>query len=410
MAKKMIINCSNCDARKVTEETLAAYETIMINASSVLVSSATKELLNRYGVAMNCATVLELEADVEVSSVNGSAQIKSTDAAAGKRYLTVNGSLTIGPNTQNVLEQYVGISVNGSVTYPESISTYLAKMKVNGSTTCYPDDAIVLKRNAVIDRLFALRAKNSLYWSAKRMIMVDPQLDAAVLEKKGASFSAKEVIIAESKVEGMIGLIDENADIVIVPDGTAVVLDDVELDEMVLKKYGSKLYVVGDLKVREDAANVLSQLEYLNVRGDALVAAGLKKQLLAALTEISGEVKLLKQPRGRQISDKLSLKINKWLLEQEQDGISVSDCMKVTLDEDIPNDLILEKLSFSDCLQIKCSPAQEAAVMAVSEDVLTIGAGDGENDLGIGDVIRGALGGAKELLNTKMVNTSDYVM
>lgn len=410
MGKKMVINCANCDARKVTEETLAAYETIVINAAAILVSPATKELMNRYGVVMNCASVTELEADVEVSSVNGSAQIKSTDAAAGKRYLTVNGSLTIGPDTQKVLEQYVGISVNGSVTYPESASAYLAKMTVNGSTTCYPDDAIVLKRNAVIDRLFALRAKNSLYWSAKRMIMVDPQLDAAALEKKGASFSTKEVVIAESKVEAMIGLIDEKADIIIVPDGTAVVLDDVELDELVLKKHGNKLYVVGDLKVREDAADVLSQLEYLNVRGDALVAESLKKQLMTALTEISGEVKLLKNPKGRQIGDKLSLKITKWLLEQEKDGISVSDCMKVTLDEDIPNDMILEKLSFSDCMQIKCSPEQEAAVMAVSEDVMTIGAGDGENDLGIGEIIRGALGGAKELLNTKMVNTSDYVM
>ena len=55
MAKKMIINCSNCDARKVTEETLAAYENIVINASNVLVSPATKELLNRYGVVMNCS-------------------------------------------------------------------------------------------------------------------------------------------------------------------------------------------------------------------------------------------------------------------------------------------------------------------------------------------------------------------
>lgn len=410
MAKKMIINCSNCDARKVTEETLSAYETIVINAASILVSSDTKELLNRYGVVMNCSSVMELDADVEVSSINGSVEIKSTDAVIGKRYLTVNGSLTIGPDTQKILEQYVGISVNGSVTCPESISAYLAKIKVNGATTCYPDNAIVLKRNAVIDRLFGLRAKNNLYWSAKRMIMVDPQLDAAVLEKKGASFSAKEVIIAESKVEAMIGMIDEKADIVIVPDGTAVVLDDVELDEMVVRKYGTKLYVVGNLKVREDAAGVLSQLEYLNVRGDAMVAECLKKQLLTVLTEISGAVKLLKQPKGRHISDKLSLKITKWLLERGTDGISVSDCLKVTLDEDIPSDLILEKLSFSDCMQIRCSSGQEAAVMAVSEDVMTIGAGDGENDLGIGEVIRGALGGAKELLNTKMVNTSDYVM
>ncbi|MBR4290019.1 MAG: hypothetical protein IKT52_05190 [Oscillospiraceae bacterium] len=409
MGKKMVINCANCDARKVTEETLAAYETIAINAAAVLVSPETKELLNRYGVVMNCATVMELDADVQISSVNGSAQIKSTDTPTGKRYLTVNGSLTIGPDTQKVLEHYVGIHVNGSVSCPESVSAYLAKMTVNGSTTCYPDDAIVLKRNAVIDRLFALRAKNSLYWSAKRMIMVDPQLDAAVLEKKGASFSAKEVIIAESKVEAMIGLIDEKADIVIVPDGTAVITDDVELSELTLKKYGTKLYVIGDLKVTEDAAQVLAQLEYLNVRGDAVVSESLKMQLMAALTEISGEVKLLKKPRGRHIEDKMVLKLSKWLIEQEPEGISVSDCMKVTLDEDIPNDLILERLNFSDCLEIKCSPEQEAAVAAVSEDVMSIGQSGGDN-LGIGDMIKGVLGGAKELLNTKMVNTSDYVM
>lgn len=410
MGKKMIINCSNCDARKVTEETLSSYEQIVINAATILVSPETKELLNRYGVTMNCASVTELDADVEVSTINGSAEIKSTDAVAGRRYLMVNGSLTIGPDTQNVLEQYVGIFVSGAVSCPESVSACLAKMKINGSTVCYPDDAIVLKRNAVIDRLFALRAKNSLYWSAKRMIMVDPQLDASVLEKKGATFSSKQVIIAESKVEDMIGLIDEKADIIIVPDGTAVVLDDVELDELTIKKYGTKLYVVGDLKVKEDAADILPQLEYLNVRGDAVVAESLKKQLMAALTEITGEVKLLKKPKGRHLEDKLSLKLSKWLVEQEPDGISVSDCMKVTLDDDIPSEMILEKLHFSDCMQIKCSPEQEAAVAAVSEDVLTIGQGGGEDGMGIGDVIKGALGGAKELLDTKMVNTADYVM
>lgn len=410
MAKKMIINCSNCDARKVTEETLAAYEQIVVNAATVLVSPATKELLNRYGVTMNCASVTELDADVEISTINGSAEIKSTDTVAGKRYLTVNGSLTIGPDTQNVLEQYVGIFVNGTVSCPESVSACLSKMKINGSTICYPDDAIVLKRNAVIDRLFALRAKNSLYWSAKRMIMVDPQLDPSVLEKKGATFSSKQVIIAESKVEDMIGLIDEKADITIVPDGTSVVFDDVELDELVITKYGTKLYILGDLKVKEDASDILPQLEYLNICGDAVVAESLKKQLIAALTEITGEVRLLKKPKGRHIEDKLSLKLSKWLVEQEPDGISVSDCMKVTLDEDIPNEMILEKLNFSDCMQIKCSADQEAAVAAVSEDVMTIGQGGVEGDMGIGDMIKGALGGAKELLNTKMVNTADYVM
>ena len=410
MAKKMVINCSHCDARKVSEETLAAYESIMINASTVLVSSETKERLNRHGVVMNCASVLELDEDVEVSTSNGSAKIMSNDTVTGKRHLTVNGSLEIGSGTEKVLEQYVGILVNGTVLCPESISAHLGRIKVNGTVDTYPDNAIILKRNAVIDRLFALRAKNSLYWSAKRMIMVDPLLDAAVLEKKGATFSTKQVIIAESKVESMINLIDEKAEIIIVPDGTAVVLDDVELNEMILKKYGTKLYIIGDLKVQAAGADILAQMEYLNIRGDAYAPEELKQQLMAAITEISGTVKVLKRPKGRHFADKMSLRLSKWLVEQEPDGISVADCIQVKLDEDIPNDMILNKLSFNDCMKIKCSPEQEAAVAAVSEDVLTIGEGGGEDGMGIGDMVKNALGVGKELLETKMINAAEYVL
>ena len=426
MAKKLMINCGSCDARNVAEETLAAYETVTINCGSVLVTPESKDLLNRYGVTLNCGDVLELEKDVKLIKVNGSYEIKSGDRAEGKNYLKVNGSLEIGPGTQEVLKQYVGIHVNGNATYPESLSGCLGMMTVNGSTICYPDEAIVLKRNAVIDRLFALRAKEKLYWSAKRMIMVDPALDAAVLEKKGASFSSKEVILAESKVESLIGLIDEKAEIVIVPDGTAVITDDVELDGLTLKKYGTKLYIVGDLKVMNDEEDVLSKLDYLHIRGDVSVVAELKEKLMEAITEIDGDVNVVKKPKGRVLGDKMTLRISKWLLEQEPDGIHASDCMKIILDEDIPGDLILEKLSISDCMEVKCTPEQEAAVAAIAEDVMAIGSlgkmvkeavGDmaseadvGEMISGVGDMVKGALGAAKDAINRKVINAGDYVL
>ena len=372
MAKKMIINCGDCDARNVSEETLAAYESIIINAGTVLVTPEAKNLLNRYAVTMNCGDVLELEKDVKLSQVNGSAQIRSSDMVPGRTYLVVNGSLEIGPNTEKVLQQYAGISVNGSVTCPESMGSYLNMLSVNGSTVCYPDEAVVLKRNAVIDKTFVLRAKKKLYWSAKRMIMVDPELDAAALAAKGATFSTKEVILAQSKVEALIDLIDEQAEIVIVPDGTAVIRDDVELNDMVLKKYGTKLYIIGDLHVPKEAGEALAQLEYLSVQGDAGVTEQWKELLLEKAVQITGDIKIL---RGRTITDKMSVRISGWMLEQESDGISVVDCMKVRLDEDIPNRLILERLSVRDCMNVECTPEQESALGAVCEDVMKIGRG-----------------------------------
>lgn len=416
MPKKMVINCGDCDARHVSEETLAAYETISINAGTLLVTPESRNLLNRYNVALNCGDVLELEKDVHLSTINGNHQIKSSDAPGEKTCLVVNGSLEIGPGTAQVLKQYVGIHVNGNATYPESIGSSLSMMQVNGSVMCYPDDAIVLKRSAVIDRLFALRAKERLYWSAKKMIMVDPKLDGKVLASKGATFSTGEVILAESKVEDLIDLIDEKAEIVIVPDGTAVIDDDVEFDEMTVKHYGRKLYITGDLKVLEEC-DQLDELEYLNIRGDAEVIESMKERLMEVLTEIEGDVKVVRIPKGRKLGDKMKLKLSRWLLEQEEEGIFVEDCMKVVLDSDIPAEMILEKLCFRDCMEIKCTPEQEAAVAAVSEDVMAIGglgkmlAGSGEeDDLGIGDVIKGAFGMAKDALNTKYINAGDYIL
>lgn len=413
MEKKMVINTATCDVRKVTEETLEAYGQIVINAAVVLADERSRTLLAKYPVTMNCAHVLDVQGDIQVSTVNGSAQIKSTDAPAGKRYLIINGSVQIGPDTQKVLEQYVGILVNGSVTYPESLSGCLGMMTVNGIATCYPDGAVVLKRNAVIDKLFALRAKEALYWSAKRMIMVDSQLDPAALEAKGARFASKEAVIAESKVEGLVGLIDENTDIRIVPDGTAVILDDVKLDDTTVKKYGKKLYIIGDLTVDKESAGALEQLEYLNIRGDASVTKDLKALLMENADEISGEILIRK---GRHINDRVSVRISKWMLERETEGISVSDCATVKIDEDVGKELILDRLDIFDCASVKCSAQQEDAVAAVCRGVAKIG----EDTGGVGDMIKdamgmesgqgGLLGTAKELLNTKVINAAEYVM
>ena len=408
MAKKFMINCAICDARKVTEETLAAYESVTINAATVVVSPEGKELLNRYGVTMNCANVFEIPSDVELCSINGSHRIERGDAISGKKYLFVNGSLTIGSDTQKVMEQYVGITVNGSLTCPESVSGAMNKIQVNGSTVCYPDEAIILKRTAVIDKLFALRAKESLYWSSRRMIMVDPLLEPEKLEAKGCTFSAKEMILAESKVEDMIGLIDEKVDIIIVPDGTAVITDDVELDDMTIKKHGTRLYILGDLEVNEESAYALEKLEYLNVRGDAKVTAELKPLLMEKLTEISGDVEVPKPFKGRVISEKMSVRVTKWLLEREPEGLRLEECVNVKIDEDVPKELILERLSISEAVSVKCSSEQEDAVTAICEEVVSIG--QGEDEMGVGDMIKGAFGVAKDLLNTKMVNAADYVL
>ena len=275
-------------------------------------------------------------------------------------------------------------------------------------TTCYPDGAIVLKRNAVIDKLFALRAKHSLYWSAKRMIMVDPQLDGAALRSKGASFCAKEVILAQSKVEELVDLIEEQAQLIIVPDHTAVVLDDITLDDSTLERYGKRLYVIGDVTVPEQG-DAWTGLEYLNVQGDITVPQAHKDALLSVLTEVSGEVKLAR-PKGAVLENKPFVKITKWMLEQQPTGLQVSDCAMVQIADDIPKQWIVERLHIVDCAIVKCSEALEDAVTMICEDVGSIGpVGTGE-DQSIGGTINAVLGGIQGVLDTKVINAVQYVL
>ena len=144
-------------------------------------------------------------------------------------------------------------------------------------------------------------------------------------------------------------------------------------------------------------------MEYLNVRGNAAVAAEWKS-LLMEKAEISGDVKPL---RGRYIDDKMSVRVSKWMLEQEKDGLSISDCMKVKIDEDIPSELIMSRLSIRDCMNVVCKPEQEAALGAVCEDVLKIGSGD---EMDIGGFMGGIFNGGKELPDTKVINAGEYVL
>ena len=92
MKKNKVINVATCDAREVTEESLAVYENITINAATLIIGERSKELLNRYPVTMNVSNVLEIpdNQDVTVKSINGKGEI-GADADGAGIFLMVNG-------------------------------------------------------------------------------------------------------------------------------------------------------------------------------------------------------------------------------------------------------------------------------------------------------------------------------
>ena len=123
------------------------------------------------------------------------------------------------------------------------------------------------------------------------------------------------------------------------------------------------------------------------------------------MTLIKRYIKCVKKA-GKIIEDHVRATVDKALLERYPDGVLVTDCAAVHLAKDVPAELILERLTVTDCAQVFCTEEQEAAVSAVSKDVAAIGAQSDENES-----IAGLVAGALHLNpNVKIVNTSEYVM
>ena len=87
------------------------------------------------------------------------------------------------------------------------------------------------------------------------------------------------------------------------------------------------------------------------------------------------------------------------MLEQQAEGVEISDCGIVKLAADIPPELIEARLHIESCGVVECSEEQEDAAGMVSKDVGKIG-GKGMDLFGIGAAMSG----------TKVINAAEYVL
>lgn len=368
--KKLNVDAVVLDLRHLTEETLAAYDQCEMDAVFALTNPQVQVLLSQYGVKLNVVQSIHCEEDVETTTINGKATLDGTSIPEKKRVMVVNGKLSVKPDGVKALEQYCGIVVNGKLYCPESLASVVtAKCTVNGKLCLYPDDAVILNSTTRLDKVFLLRAQPKLYWAEKLFIAVDPKLDAEALAAKGARFSSQKAILTERNAEILAPLFTEETELVILPEGTAVLEDDLELSAGTLRRYGTRLYVAGDVTVPEGAEELLGRMEYLHVAGDVLLPAALE-EAFCAIPEL--EYQKLKLLKGHAIVGAPKLRLNREMLQLYPEGIVCVGCAMVTLDAALEPDTIAKKLTFEDCAMVKCTALQENAVNAVSKDVAQI--------------------------------------
>ena len=373
--KKLHVNTATCDVRNITEEFLSQYEKVEINTATVVTNQAAQLLLAKYAVEINAASSISVEGGIRFSQVNGPMTLSGGQTVPRESIVAcVNGPLTLEPGCEEVLKSYVGMTVNGPVTCPESMTGLLGSFHINGPVQSYPDGAILLKKSTVLDRFFHLRAKqDALYYAAKRIIALAPDVNFEKLAEKNVRFATKTLIISESHAETAIPLFNDKADIVVLPDGCAYVDDNAELDENLIKRYGGKLFIGGCLSVGADSAPLLDQVSYLKVDGDLLVCKSLKDRVMAMDIEYDELIVV----GGVLIADRANVEISAAMLENAADGVSVQDCAIVSFAEDVTPDLLRDKLvSIGDCATIQCTPEQRPVIEELARDVAWISCGD----------------------------------
>ena len=370
MKKILKINTALCDARKVKEETLAAYDEVRINSAIVLVSPETQALLSKYPVSINTSSVVEVEGEVTVSAINGAHTLEPGGTLPqGKCYLMVNGMLEVAPGCEELLKSYVGIAVNGMVICPKSMAGYFGTAQINGKVETYPDGCIRLKNTTILDRTFHLRSKEgALYYAAGKVVALDGGIDFDALAAKGATFATKKLLVAQSLCEKAVPLFDAEAEIIVLPDGCAYVGDDATLDENLLRRYGGKLYINGDLTVNGESRGMLDKVTFLKVKGDLRVT----KDMAEAVANLKAEYDELRIVADKVIKARETVTVDRAMLESVP-SLSVVACERVELAADVSPELIREKLiRIRQCELVVCAKEQRSAVELVADEVETI--------------------------------------
>lgn len=403
--KNYLLNCDVCDTRKMKEEDYSGYEKMMINTDLVIVSPSSKSILNRLPLTLNhdCTIEFEDDAEIKVQAINGSYEITGTTAVHEHTLLSVNGDLTIYPGTEESLQKYEKIHVNGSVTCPKSLEGCLTKLSANGSVSVYPDDCVILDDTFIVDKYFPLRAREGRKYYVKDMVIVqDKSAHMEKLVQKNVQFITRQLIVPEEMAEACVELFDEKAEFTVTPAGMTLHYGDAVLNEQLVEKDGDCIYVYGNLTIPDNAnLRALSDsITKLTVKGNVT----LKKNQAEDFKKLNAEYsELTFKWEGRLIENKISVKIDKTLLESSPDKVLVRSTAAAKIAPDITPELILDRLVIENCAKVSCSEEQESAVAAVSQNIAAIVK---ESSKELSEMS----GGFDDLLSTKVINADSYIM
>ncbi len=365
LKKTLKIEAAFVDFTRLTDEKLACYEKVEIDAASVILSESAQAVLQKYSHNINAASIITVPDGCTVDTKNGSYTLAPNDKASGLKALIINGSCTVLPNSEDALASYQTVVVNGSILLPAGAN--ISNLEVNGSQTVYPADAVLIQDDLDADRLFALRAKkDALYYVTGVVRMLKNDGAAQILAEKNVRFVCERALVCEESLEQAAPLFDESVRFTVTPAGMIYVPGGAALNTALLARYGTRLFVDGNLSIDNDDGS-LAKVEALQVQGHVRLIQALEEAFYAKCHDFGG-MRIIGV--GKLLADRPQITVTTALLDECTQGIWLADCAMVTIADDVPLDLLRQRLlGITDCSMINCLDAHRGIVEAASDGI-----------------------------------------
>lgn len=366
--KHLKISAGLVDLTDVQPEALTHYNAITVSSGVVLVTPRTRRLLAEFGAILNCGGVIDVPDGCQLNNINGGTTLTEHTQVADNTVLLVNGHLRLAPGSQDAVQKFAKIIVNGQLILPESMQNGCTNLIQNGSQITYPDQAIYVEKDIQINKRFLRGIKpDSIFFTQHSAFLTEENVDVSSLLDQNILIYAKKAYISENYPDGEL-LFDPKAQIIPVPTGFRLIQGDLTLNELTELQYGKKLFVVGKCRVEMAAKNALESLEKIIVAGEAQVDEDLM-DLWQARCVKADKVTRINQARKIKGMDS-DVIISKEMLALCPRGLEIIDCKNVIILPDVEAAFLSEKIlkmrGVSLCV---CTQEQQSVLQLVGEFV-----------------------------------------
>jgi len=365
MNKHLRVNSAVFDMVSATPEAIDAYDEIKINCALCLTSTRSKKLLATKRFGVNAAQLVDVGDDenVKVMSFNGF-KVLSANMEPPKEptIVVVNGGLVIEDCDKKSFDQFKGLYINGVAFHPKSLDT--SNFMVNGGMIPYPDGATLLFQGLKLNNTFLKSAVQGSIYSVQGIpsnmddlgrditgkaqqllketgiVAVEP-LDLELLANKNIRFDTRWLTVSEDNAEHLMPFVEGYVGVTIIPAGFTI-MQGGQLDRLAVRRFGTRIYVDGDLQIHAEEADALTAVEQLQVSGKVVVADSLADAFFAKCTQY-GDVTVYQGEWIAHVgSDAL---VDSELLEQFEEGATyhfIDANVEISVDTSV--ELLSEKL------------------------------------------------------------------